>query len=49
MPPILNVFSFLSQGKLQVRETVTEGFENMPQGFIDLLEGKNLGKAVIKA
>ncbi|XP_055297765.1 prostaglandin reductase 1-like isoform X2 [Sitodiplosis mosellana] len=36
------------EGKLQYRETVTEGFENMPQALIDMLEGKNVGKAVVK-
>ncbi|CAL8112743.1 unnamed protein product [Orchesella dallaii] len=36
------------EGKLKVRETVTEGFENMPQAFIDMLQGKNTGKQVIK-
>ena len=25
-----------------------EGFENIPQAFIDLFLGKNIGKAVIK-
>lgn len=37
------------QGKIKIRESVTEGFENMPQAFIELLEGKNTGKQIIKA
>lgn len=37
------------EGKIANRETVTDGFENMPQAFIDMLEGKNTGKAVVKA
>lgn len=36
------------QGKLKYRETVTNGFENMPQALIDMLEGKNYGKAIVK-
>jgi NADPH-dependent curcumin reductase CurA len=40
---------FGTQGKLKVQETVTEGFENMPQAFIELLEGMNIGKQIIKA
>lgn len=36
------------QGKLKYRQTVTNGFENMPQALIDMLEGKNYGKAVVK-
>lgn len=37
------------QGKIKVRETYTDGFENMPQAFIDMLNGVNTGKAIIKA
>lgn len=40
---------FLFQGKLKVKETVTEGFENMPKAFIGMLRGENVGKAVVKA
>lgn len=36
------------QGKLKYRETITNGFENMPQALIDMLDGKNYGKAVVK-
>jgi NADPH-dependent curcumin reductase CurA len=32
-----------------VQETVTDGFENMPKAFIELLEGKNIGKQIVKA
>jgi prostaglandin reductase 1 len=39
---------WIVEGKIKVQETVTEGFENMPQAFIDVLEGRNTGKAVIK-
>jgi NADPH-dependent curcumin reductase CurA len=30
------------------RETVTEGFENMPEAFMGMLQGENVGKAVVK-
>jgi len=40
---------WVKEGKIKVRETYTEGFENMPQAFIDMLAGSNTGKAVIKA
>lgn len=36
------------EGKLKYRETVTDGFENMPQALIDMLQGQNTGKAVVK-
>ena len=39
---------WLDEGKLKFRETITNGFENMPQAFIDMLNGKNTGKAVVK-
>ena len=37
------------KGKIKAKETYTEGFENMPQAFIDMLAGSNTGKAIIKA
>jgi NADPH-dependent curcumin reductase CurA len=30
------------------RETVTEGFENMAKAFIGMLQGENVGKAIVK-
>ncbi|CAB3385250.1 Hypothetical predicted protein [Cloeon dipterum] len=40
---------WIKEGKLKYQETITNGFENIPQAFIDLLDGKNIGKAIIKA
>jgi prostaglandin reductase 1 len=40
---------WIIEGKIQVQETVSEGFETMPQAFIDVLSGRNTGKQVIKA
>lgn len=39
---------WLRAGKLKYIETITEGFENMPKAFIEMLEGRNLGKAAVK-
>ena len=39
---------WLSEGKLTYSETIVEGFENIPQSFIDLFEGKNKGKMIVK-
>lgn len=36
------------EGKLKYKEAVTEGFENLFDAFISMLEGKNIGKAVVK-
>ena len=37
-----------SQGKIKIRETHTDGFANMPQAFIEMLQGKNTGKAIVE-
>lgn len=39
---------WIKEGKLVYRETVTEGFENMPKAFMGMLRGENVGKAVVK-
>jgi len=36
------------EGNLKCRETVTEGFENMGRALIGVLNGDNIGKAVVK-
>jgi NADPH-dependent curcumin reductase CurA len=35
-------------GRIQFRETVAEGLENAPLAFMDLLQGKNTGKMVVR-
>ncbi len=35
-------------GKLNCRETIVEGIENAPQAFLDLLQGGNMGKMIVK-
>lgn len=42
------LLKWVQEGKLKYRETVTQGFENMPKAFIDLYKGANTGKAIIK-
>lgn len=39
---------WMDEGKLKYKETVTEGFNNMPSAFIGLFHGDNIGKAVVK-
>jgi NADPH-dependent curcumin reductase CurA len=39
---------YLAQGKLKYRESVIEGLENAPRGLIELLQGKNFGKQLVK-
>ncbi|MDX1462682.1 MAG: NADP-dependent oxidoreductase, partial [Marinirhabdus sp.] len=40
--------TWLDQGKLTYEETIVEGFDQIPQAFIDLFNGKNKGKMVVK-
>ena len=39
---------WFNQDKLKYTETIREGFENIPQAFLDLFDGKNKGKMVVK-
>ncbi|XP_053677855.1 prostaglandin reductase 1-like [Anopheles nili] len=39
---------WIREGKLAYEETVTEGFDKMPDAFIDMLRGGNTGKAIVK-
>ncbi|MBF4984333.1 NADP-dependent oxidoreductase [Nonlabens mediterrranea] len=39
---------WLQEGKLKHEETIVNGFDSIPQAFIDLFKGKNKGKMVVK-
>jgi len=39
---------WVAEGKLKYTVDVQEGFENVPQTFLRLFEGKNLGKQLCK-
>lgn len=43
-----NVSQWLADGTFKSKESVTEGIENGPEGFVGMLQGKNFGKAVLK-
>jgi len=40
--------AWLNENKISFSETIIEGFDNIPQAFIDLFEGKNKGKMIVK-
>lgn len=40
--------SWLAEDKLKYSETIINGFDNTPHAFIDLFEGKNKGKMIVK-
>lgn len=42
------VSGYVRDGRVKYREHVTEGIENAPQAFIDMLGGGNFGKTLIK-
>lgn len=45
---ITEVAKLIHAGKVKYSESITLGFENAPQALIDMLQGKNFGKAVVK-
>ncbi len=47
-PATKQLEQWLNEGKLTYEETIVEGFENIPQAFLNLFEGKNKGKMVVK-
>ena len=48
-PEAMNALStWLAEDKLVYTETIVEGFENIPTAFIDLFDGKNKGKMIVK-
>lgn len=46
---IAQLLKWIDEGKIKYQETETVGFRNLPQAFIDMLRGKNLGKAIVKS
>lgn len=40
---------WIENGQIIYRETIVNGFDNLPEAFIGLLRGKNFGKALVKA
>ena len=39
---------WMEHGKLKWRETVVDGIEKLPEAFISLMEGGNIGKQLVK-
>ncbi|MFG5778173.1 NADP-dependent oxidoreductase [Comamonas sp. J-3] len=40
--------AWVADGKVKLREEFVDGLERAPQAFIDLLDGKNFGKVVVR-
>jgi len=45
---MLQLSTWLKEGKLTYSETIVKGFDQVPQAFIDLFEGKNNGKMIVQ-
>ncbi len=43
-----DIQAWMASGRLKHRATIVEGFENLPRALIDLFEGKNTGKMMVK-
>ena len=43
-----NISKWLHDGSFKAKESVTDGIDNGPEGFVGMLQGKNFGKAVLK-
>ncbi|SHN23152.1 NADP-dependent oxidoreductase [Gracilibacillus kekensis] len=39
---------WLQEDKLKYEETIKEGFDNIPEAFLDLFKGNNIGKLLVK-
>jgi NADPH-dependent curcumin reductase CurA len=42
------VAQWVLAGKIQYRETIVDGIENAPRAFLDMLQGKNIGKQLVR-
>ena len=39
---------WVDEGKIKTQETIIEGFEKMPDAFLGLFTGNNVGKMIVK-
>lgn len=39
---------WILSGQLKYRETIASGFQSLPNAFIGMLRGKNIGKALVE-
>ena len=46
---ITQMAQWVNEGKIKTQETIVEGFEKMPEAFLGLFTGNNVGKMIVKA
>ena len=44
----MKLAEWIKAGKISIEETIIEGFENIPEAFLGLFDGKNIGKMIVK-
>lgn len=45
---VTKLSEWIMTGQLKYRETISNGFDNLPAAFIGMLCGENIGKALVK-
>ena len=45
---IKQLTTWLKENQITLSETIVKGFDNIPKAFIDLFDGKNEGKMIVK-
>ena len=45
---VAEVAPMIADGRVKYRESVTDGLENAPKAFIELLQGGNFGKQLVR-
>ena len=48
MDALKEMSGWIKEGKLQYKESITEGLDSAVGAFIGMLEGKNFGKTMVK-
>jgi NADPH-dependent curcumin reductase CurA len=43
-----DIGGYLRDGKIRHQEDVTDGLENAPQAFLDMIDGRNFGKVLVR-
>jgi prostaglandin reductase 1 len=46
---ITQMAQWVNEGEIKTQETIVEGFEKMPEAFLGLFTGNNVGKMIVKA
>jgi NADPH-dependent curcumin reductase CurA len=43
-----DMLQYFREGKIKVKEHITEGLENVGKAFLEMMRGDNVGKAVVR-